>query len=85
MRIAHSPDVSDHGGERSFVGARRTYRGGDGVAWTVQEREAGRRPDGSARRSLIFENEGVLRRVYAYPPAWFELSDAELEALSWGR
>ena len=34
--------------------------------------------------SLIFENEGVIRRVRNYPADWRTLSDEELFALSWG-
>ena len=33
--------------------------------------------------SLIFENEGIVRRVRTFPPNWRELTDADLLALSW--
>jgi len=34
--------------------------------------------------SLVFESEGVVRRVRAYPEHWRDLSDDDLFALSWG-
>ena len=34
---------------------------------------------------LVFESDGVIRRVRNYPPNWKELSDAALLAVSWGR
>lgn len=33
--------------------------------------------------SLVFETEGVIRRVRRYPQNWPELPATELEALSW--
>lgn len=34
---------------------------------------------------LVFETEGVMRRVQRYPPDWSSLSDDALIALSWER
>lgn len=34
---------------------------------------------------LVFETEGVMRRVQRYPPDWTTLSDDALIALSWER
>jgi hypothetical protein len=32
---------------------------------------------------LVFESEGVFRRVRHYPANWEELTDVQLYALSW--
>ena len=51
--------------------------------WRVYEQVPGydrrRRPD------LVFESDGVIRRVRNYPPNWVELSDEELLTVSWER
>lgn len=77
--------MSDPGRPRAPAARRRTFRSADGELWAVAEREAGHFSNGMPRRSLIFENEGVLRRVYDYPAEWIQLTDAQLERLSWGR
>lgn len=46
--------------------------------WSVYE-------DDSHGRALIFECEGIARRVRQYPANWRELSAEELYALSWSR
>jgi hypothetical protein len=58
--------------------AQRVLRDGDGHLWRV--REAALADSGP---SLIFESEGVFRRVRQYPRDWQELSDDQLFALSW--
>ena len=51
--------------------------------WRVYEQVAAydrrRRPD------LVFESDGVIRRVRNYPPNWVELTDGELLDVSWER
>jgi hypothetical protein len=51
--------------------------------WRVYEQVATydrrRRPD------LVFESEGVIRRVRNYPPNWVDLTDEELLDVSWER
>ena len=61
----------------------RTIYTDDGQ-WHVYEVESGPY-DRRSGFSLIFESDGVLRRVRDYPPEWRELSDAELMAVSWRR
>jgi hypothetical protein len=61
---------------REFIDSRQ-------VRWCVYESP---RPcaDGTTRPgSLIFESDGVIRRVRDFPVDWRTLTDAELEALSW--
>jgi len=53
------------------------------VAWLVVERDARRDPGHRADRCLIFSSGDVVRRVWGYPAAWRQMTDAELEALSW--
>jgi hypothetical protein len=55
----------------------------DEAEWRVYEQasvyDRRRRPD------LVFESDGVIRRVRNYPETWMELSDAALLAVSWSR
>ena len=61
----------------------RTVRTTDGQ-WRVYEVDSGPY-DRRSGPSLIFESDGVLRRVRDYPAEWRELSDAELMEVSWRR
>lgn len=77
-------------GDRPYQSARarglangRTVETDDGQ-WRVYELESGPY-DRRSGCSLIFESDGVLRRVRDYPVDWRELSDAELMAVSWRR
>lgn len=76
--------------ERPYQSARaqglatcRTIETDDGQ-WRVYELESGPY-DRRSGRSLIFESDGVLRRVRDYPEEWRGLSDAELMEVSWRR
>lgn len=55
----------------------------DATEWRVYEQppvyDRRRRPD------LVFESEGVIRRVRNYPTNWLDLTDDELFAVSWER
>jgi hypothetical protein len=55
----------------------------DATEWRVYEQppvyDRRRRPD------LVFESEGVIRRVRNYPTNWLDLTDDELIAVSWER
>lgn len=50
----------------------------DGVEWHVHEANAGHVPGSRSDRCLIFDSEGVVRRLWDYPDAWRELSDEDL-------
>ena len=52
----------------------------EGVEWHVREVDAGSIPGSRSPRCLIFDSEGIVRRVWEYPDAWTELSDDAL----WG-
>lgn len=55
-----------------------------GRQWVVREAPPPRGAIGSQRApSLLFETEGMIRRVRRYPPDWEGLGSAELERLSW--
>jgi hypothetical protein len=76
--------------ERPYQSARarglagcRTVDTDDGQ-WRVYELESGPY-DRRSGCSLIFESDGVLRRVRDYPTNWRELSDTELMVVSWRR
>lgn len=88
--IPSRAERSTSGGERPFHTARaiglasgRVVHTDDGQ-WTVYELENGPY-DRRSGPSLIFESDGVLRRVRDYPATWRELSDADLMAVSWRR
>jgi len=50
----------------------------DGREWRVYERTTGELSPGSGRRSLVFDADGIVRRLWRYPSAWSALPDAEL-------
>jgi hypothetical protein len=78
-RSAREPGIIRDGdtGDRE-----RVFVDDDGVHWLVKEMSFS---DYDRRRgqSLIFASDAAVRRVRDYPADWFELSDAELAALSW--
>jgi hypothetical protein len=53
-----------------------------GVRWRVYERHTAAEPGARGPRCLIFDSEAVVRRVWDYPPNWWELSGPELLALT---
>lgn len=61
----------------------RTFLDSQGVQWRVSERVIRRDADPSARPCLFFEAAHIIRRVCQYPRDWLDLSDAQLERLSW--
>jgi len=54
---------------------------GDGIQWHVHEASATHVPGARRDRCLIFDSEGVVRRVWAYPSDWMNLPDDALWAL----
>lgn len=50
--------------------------------WLVYELPPGSY-DRRATPSLVFDSDGIVRRVREYPPDWRTLSDENLFALSW--
>jgi len=67
------------------LGAAVTFVDGDYVHWRVTEHDGRRVPGSRGERCLIFASEGVIRRVWDYPPAWRHLPPATLAAVSWRR
>jgi hypothetical protein len=58
--------------------SRRLVNDEEGQVWRIREvRFADTAP------SLVFEAEGVFRRVRRYPANWYELTDDQLYELSW--
>ena len=55
----------------------------DGVRWTV--RLVMDAYDRRSRPDLVFDSEGIARRVRNYPDDWYLLPDEALFALSHGR
>ena len=62
----------------------RVYADRAGVEWRVEEVPAAAVPAAKGPACLMFHSEGAIRRVWRYPPNWRQLTDAELEVLSWG-
>ena len=53
--------------------------------WSVREcRCEGRIPGARGNSCLVFDTEGVTRRVWRYPEQWLRLSNADLERVSSG-
>lgn len=50
----------------------------DGVRWSVHEASAARTPGAQAYRCLIFDSEGIVRRLWAFPEHWDRLADGEI-------
>ncbi|MGZ8376657.1 MAG: hypothetical protein ACXW05_18590 [Gemmatirosa sp.] len=60
---------------------RRIFDEGTGDEWLVFERDARRIPGTRGPRCLFFDGEGIVRRVWHYPPDWPTLPAAALLAL----
>src|SRR4051812_1252633 len=60
----------------------RQYHAADFSRWSVTE-IAGNVVARPGQRCLIFASAEAVRRVWNYPPDWRELTDPELETLSW--
>ncbi|GAC1649994.1 MAG: hypothetical protein NVS4B3_07990 [Gemmatimonadaceae bacterium] len=61
----------------------RTFVDNDHEQWEVYEIVVP--AEGTANRSLVFENKHAFRRVREYPNRWDTLTGEELLALSWAR
>ena len=55
-----------------------------GTRWRATETAASTLMGHEGARCLVFASDMVIRRVWTYPPAWRDLSAAELTVLSWG-
>jgi hypothetical protein len=53
----------------------------EGREWRIYERTQGNPSPGAARPSLVFDTDGIVRRLWRYPASWSALSDAELLCL----
>ncbi len=67
--------------QRLTVQPLRVFRTSDGARWTVRMYRCDDSRDG--KQCLIFECDGIFRRVRRYPDDWQDLDDEELKALSW--
>jgi hypothetical protein len=54
---------------------------GDGIQWHVHEANAAHVPGARRDRCLIFDSDGIVRRVWTYPADWMNLTDDALWAL----
>jgi hypothetical protein len=60
----------------------RTFTDGDGLHWTLSERDARHVPGARGERCLILENDAIVRRLWVYPADWSELPTEALMALA---
>lgn len=49
--------------------------------WRVYERSAGELSPTAGRVSLIFDTDGIVRRLWQYPSGWATLADSDLLGL----
>jgi hypothetical protein len=54
-----------------------------GLRWTVSEISAHTLPGSRGSTCLVFQAEGIARRVWHYPAHWADLPSPELCSLSW--
>lgn len=64
---------------RNALGPIRSVVDAAGTFWQVCEVDYAL--DRRTGRSLVFESDGLVRRVRHYPDGWFDLPDAELARL----
>ena len=55
---------------------------GNGIRWHVHEANAAHVPGARRDRCLIFDSDGIVRRVWAYPSDWMTLTDDALWSLT---
>jgi hypothetical protein len=53
----------------------------EGREWRVYERTAGVLSPPDSRTSLVFDSDGLVRRLWHYPSTWAALSDGDLLGL----
>ena len=49
-----------------------------GREWHVYERTSSALSPAPGRRSLVFDSDGIVRRIWQYPPAWEALPNDAL-------
>ena len=77
---ADAPDSHRPGGaERDAV--RRVFDERTGEEWRVSERDARHIPGARGARCLVFDGEGIVRRVWHVPPDWPALAPQALLGL----
>ena len=50
----------------------------EGREWRIYERTTRDPFPGASRASLVFDTDGIVRRLWRYPASWSALPDAEL-------
>ena len=78
----HGPPVAGEA-PRARPRGPRTFLDRAGAEWRVTEVPAAAVPAARGPACLVFHSEAAIRRVWRYPPNWRQLTDAELEVLSW--
>jgi hypothetical protein len=68
-------------GEKLLTPIMRHLVDAEGREWRIYERTAGDPFPGGGRSSLVFDTEGIVRRLWRYPASWSALPDGELLGL----
>ena len=79
VQAAPSQDARARGDRRSS--RTRQIIDAQGREWRVYERTASDHSPMTGRPSLVFDTEGIVRRLWRYPAEWASLSDADLLGL----
>lgn len=53
----------------------------DDVVWRVREIDTTRQPGARGARCLVFDADGIVRRVWLFSESWLSMSDAAVGAL----
>lgn len=69
---------------QSAIAPSIVFTSADGTRWTVRQYADGSPMSNGSGPCLIFECDGIVRRVRTFPDNWRELGSAALLALSWG-
>jgi hypothetical protein len=85
-RLGLAASTQSHDGHqhwaRAVVLAQRSAQDAQGASWIVRELDV---PNGGrGTRSLVFETEGLIRRLWTFPEDWEALEDVALLALADG-
>jgi len=68
-----------------MLGPPFSFTDADGMEWTVTEYGASGSGANTDSAYLVFESDGTVRRVRAFPENWRSLTSVELTKLSWMR
>lgn len=75
---ALAPPARSRASSLPFIQLMRLLVDADGREWRVYERVGSIASPKAGQRSLIFDTDGMVRRLWHYPAGWDSLADDEL-------